>query len=273
MEIGESAAVEVIADSNHDDDCYFCNAKDKPAEETNDLTDKFEEDSDLDGSLEEVKFKNDSGTLGGNIGGDQGKRSVTVPGTKARKTLVVSVAAHHLIPGNASLAKSELFKCKKYLHVDKKAPGNIGYNVNSAPNGVWLPGNYAARPWGTKGAAFQKDFGPSPQQYANAAIQVWRAQFHDAHEAYSDFVMKVLNKLYQKLKAGEDLTCPEGKKRKDKKPEESSPLYVLVARLDTVSSRMRRMLVAPSTNWKKNVWTSSLSLSYMSDKTTPHIKS
>ena len=271
MQVGESANVDVIADSKHDDDCYFCNAKDEPVDETNELTDNFEDDTDLDGSLQNVKFRNNSGTLGAAIGGDQGTRSVTVPGTKPGQSLEVSVAAHHLIPGNASLAKSELFTCKKYLHKDKKAPGNIGYNVNSAPNGVWLPGNYAARPWGEKGAAFQKSFGPSAQQYSYAAIRVWRGQFHDAHEAYSNEVKKVLNKIFDKLEENEDIWCPEAKKDKDKKPEERSPLYVLVARLNTVSSRMRRMLVAPSTNWKKNIWTSAFSSSYMSDPTTEHI--
>jgi hypothetical protein len=273
MEVMESANVDVVADSKHDEDCYFCKSKKEPVEETNDLTDKFEEDTDLDGSLQDVKFKNDSGTLGANCGGDQGKRAVTVAGTLPGKALVVSVAAHHLIPGNASLKKSELFTSHKYLHKDQKAAGNIGYNVNSAPNGLWLPGNYAARPWGTKGAAFEAEFGPTAQNYAYAAINVWKAQFHDAHEAYSTFVMKVLNKLFDKLEENEDIWCPEAKKDKDKKPEERSPLYVLVARLDTVSSRMRRMLVAPSTNWKKDIWTSSFSLSYMTDKTTLHLES
>jgi len=271
MDVGESANVGDIADPKHDDDCYFCNAKDDPGNETNDLTDNFEEDEDLDGSLQDVKFKNDSGKLGSACGGDPGKRTVTVEGTKDGATLQVSTAAHHLIPGNASLKESTLFQCKKYLHKDESAPGNIGYNVNSAPNGVWLPGNYAARPWGTKGVDFQKKYGPTPRKYAYAAINVWKAQFHDAHEEYSSFVKDVLNKLHDKLKLAEDLTCPEAKKKKDRPPEERAPLYVLVARMDTVSSRMRRMLVAPSTNWKKNIWTSSHSQGYMSDTSTAHV--
>jgi hypothetical protein len=271
MQVGESADMDDVADSKHDSECYFCNAKTKPTDETNDLTDEQQED-DLDGSLEFVKFKNDSGTLGGNIGGDQGKRAVTVPGTKKGKSLEVSVAAHHLIPGKASLKESELFQSNKYLWKDKKATGNIGYNVNSTPNGVWLPGNYAARPWGKKGVDFEDSFGPTPQQYAYAAIRVWKAQFHDAHEEYSTFVKDVLNKVFDKLEAQEDIGCPVANKRKKRKPEESSPLYVLVARLNTISSRMRRMLVAPSTNWRKNVWTSTHSQNYMSDKTTKHIR-
>jgi hypothetical protein len=270
MELGEDVGPGVIAEQGHDPDCYFCNAKDEPTVEENDLTDNLEEDA-LEGSLTEVKFKNDSGTLGAAIGGDQGKRTVKLSGTKAGKTLEVSVAAHHLIPGNASLAKSTLFLSEEYLWKDKKVKGNIGYNVNSAPNGVWLPGNYAARPWGTEGVAFVKEFGPSAQEYAYAAIEAWRAQFHDAHEKYSVFVKDVLDKIYDKLENTEDLWCPEAKSKKDKKPDERPPLYVLVARLNTVSSRMRRMLVAPSDKWKKNIWTSRFSLSYMNDKTT-HIQ-
>lgn len=264
MELGEAVAVEVAA-PDHDPDCYFCNAKDAPKDEDNDLTDNFDEDV-LDGSLTEVKFKNDSGSLGGAIGGDQDKKQIAVDGTKAGVNLEVSVAAHHLIPGNAALAKSELFLSKEYLWKDKKVKGNIGYNVNASPNGVWLPGNYAARPWGTGGVAFEKTFGPSPKDYAFAAIEAWEAQFHDAHEAYSLFVKKVLNKIYDKLRAGEDIWCPKAKKKKDKNPDEREPLYVLVSRLNTVSGRMRSMLVAPSRNWKKNVWTSRFSLDYMTEK-------
>ncbi len=270
MDVGEPASVDVVADEMHDESCYFCSSKDPPKEEVNELGDHWDEDadSDLDGALEVVKFKNDASKLGKSLGGKPDDKEIIVPkggggsGSDATPSFPGSVAAHHLIPGNAALKGSKLFKCKKYLWLDGKAEGNIGYNVNSAPNGVWLPGNYAVRPWGPEGAGFLATTGLAPQEYAFAAIEKWNAQFHDAHELYSNFVKDVLDKIYSKLQASRDLWCPEAKK-KDPEPGERNPLYVLVSRLNTVSARMRRMLIFPTSNWKKNIFTSRFSLRYM----------
>jgi hypothetical protein len=85
----------------------------------------------------------------------------------------VTVAAHHLIPGNAALGKSALYDylgpagsgslkkdgaVRKRKDVKAVKPGGraadgrtckitkmIGYNINGSHNGVWLPGNYAIR--------------------------------------------------------------------------------------------------------------------------------
>jgi hypothetical protein len=265
MELGEDVNPAMVADEKHDSSCYFCNAKDDPKNETNELVDEADEDSDLDGSMLEGAFKNNAAKLGTAIGGNQGKRPITLAGTKGGKKLEVSVAAHHLIPGNAALKNSELFKSEEYLWKDGNAKGNICYNVNAAPNGEWLPGNYAARPWGTAGVDFTKAYGPTPQAYAFAAIEAWGRQFHDAHEVYSTFVKDALDKIYDKLDAGDEVWCPEAKK-KEKDPTKREPLYVLVSRLNTVSSRMRQMLVVPSSNWKKNIYTSAFSLTYMTLK-------
>lgn len=56
------------------------------------------------------------------------------------------LAPHHLIPGNGSLRKSDLYN--HYMSKegkDTKVLVNIGYDVNGSHNGVWLPGNYAIR--------------------------------------------------------------------------------------------------------------------------------
>src|SRR5438034_406697 len=68
-------------------------------------------------------------------------------------------AAHHCIPGNASLKPSTLFK--QYMVKDGKARTtkgrtytmkcHIGYNVNGNHNGIWLPANYAIRKNGEPG--------------------------------------------------------------------------------------------------------------------------
>ncbi|HEU4628429.1 MAG TPA: AHH domain-containing protein [Gemmatimonadaceae bacterium] len=254
-QVGEAISPYVLVDERHDSDCYFCNAKADPAVEENDLVANPEEDEDLDGGSEEpLKFKNDSGKLGTALGGAPDPQSVDVWGT----TKPVSVAAHHLIPGNAALKKSQLFQSNEYLWKDGSAKGNIGYNVNSLPNGIWLPGNYAVRPWSSKAESKKKE-------YAFAAIRTWGRQFHDAHEQYSTKVLEALDKLYDKLEDGESVWCPEASKKEKPKPEERQNLYAIVSRLNTTSGRLARMLRAPISAWKKNIYTSRFSQQYMDE--------
>ena len=254
-QVGELVSVHVLVDQRHDDDCYFCNAKDEPTEEENDLTADPEEDDDLDGASEEpLKFKNDSGKLGKALGGAPDPKDIPVwDGSKP-----VSVAAHHLIPGNAALKKSQLFQSNEYLWKDGAAKGNIGYNINSRPNGIWLPGNYAVRPWSPKPESRKRE-------YAFAAIRTWNRQFHDAHEQYSTKVCEALDKLYDKLEDGETMWCPEASKKEKPKPEERQNLYAIVSRLHSTSARLARMLRTPVANWKKNIYTSRFSQQFMDE--------
>jgi hypothetical protein len=259
MEIGEASAREdEVASSEHDKSCYFCRAKkEKPKTEVNDLTDNLDEDVDLDGPPG-GKFQNHSGKLGKALGTALSK-SVTVDG----KHYQVTTAAHHLIPGNASLRDSQLFT-SAYLWKDGEAKGNIGYNVNSAPNGIWSPGNYAVRPWSSKSPEFKR-------AYAFAAMRATGRQFHDVHELYSTFILRVLNKIKNKLDEQEDLWCKLQKNERAKSPEERKPLYPLVGRLHTVSARMRFMLTGGPVAWKVNVWTSQYALDLMTEER-PHLR-
>lgn len=259
MQVGEAVAADVASDK-HDDSCYFCNSKEQPKEENNEIEDDLPED-DLDESLGSYKFKNDAGKLGVAMGGKPNAKEVTLNG----KTFDAAVAAHHLIPGNAALKKSMLFKSKEYLWKDGKAKGNIGYNINNGINGVWSPGNYGVRPWGGGGLAFKKETGIDPKILAFEAIKKWRTQFHDAHEDYSEFVKNSLDEVYNKLEASGTIWCPKAKKSK-KKAEEKSPMYILVSRLNTISQRMKRMLTFPTSNWKSNIFTSRFSLQYMAEE-------
>lgn len=251
-QIGEMVNVSLLVDARHDDECYFCNMKKDPADETNDLEANPEEDEDTDGAEDPLKFKNDSGKLGKAIGPCPDNKDIAVWNT----TKPVSVAAHHLIPGNASLKQSELFKSNEYLWKDGAAKSNIGYNINSSPNGIWLPGNYAVRPWSPKTE-------PVKERYAHAAIEAWKCQFHDAHEQYSVKVKDALNKIFDKLEDQESLWCPEAADKQKPPPEERGNLYAIVARLNTLSGRMGKMLRFPTSNWFKNIFTSRFSESYM----------
>jgi len=265
MELGEIVNVDMIVDEKHEDDtCVFCQSTEPPEELINELEDSHDEDTEASTGDEAptYRFKNDAGKLGTALGGKPKPNEVTLGG----KTFNAAVAAHHLIPGNAALKNSELFLSNEYLWKDGKAKGNIGYNINAAKNGVWSPGNYGVRPWGTKGATFESN-NPKlkSKDLAFAAMESWRTQFHDAHADYSDFVRDCLDKLFDKLEAQEEIWCPEAKK-KEKKPDEKDPLYVLVNRLDTISARMKRMLQFPTSNWKRNIYTSRFVEQYMDEK-------
>lgn len=257
-DFGEAITFAISTD-RHDEDCYFCNSHPTPKDDSLVVTDDYDEDKDLDGADATVeRFYNSAKQLGTALGGKPSRRDLKL---SEEGEYPCSVAAHHLIPGNASLKRSELFTSAKYLRVEGSAKGNIGYDVNSAPNGQWLPGNYAQRPWGTDGADFQKKSGLSPQTYAFAAIETYMCQFHDAHEDYSRFVIKVLNQIATKLDLVGRIWCPNAD-QEEEKPENRN-LYALVNRLHTVSARIRRMLVFPTANWKRNVHTSRFAQQYM----------
>lgn len=102
---------------------------------------------------------------------------------------------------------------------------------------------------------------------AFAAMEAWGCQFHDAHKDYSNFVSKVLDKISDKLRANEALWCPEQKKKNKTKP---TQMFEIVGRLNTVSARMKRMLVFPTSGWKSNVYTSRFVQDYMREKAHQH---
>jgi len=273
MELGEAAVVDVVPDENHNPDtCYFCQQSKPVKDEENILSDELDEDAAQNlVSTDGLVFKNDAAKLGRALE-DQGWKQELFTVVLSRKiqngetellSCPVVTAAHHLIPGNAALKKSRLFKAGKYLRTNGMAAGNIGYNVNKGENGVWLPGNYAMRPWGTGGKEFTAKHGVSAQDYANASMKV-AGQFHDAHEDYSYFVRRCLDKVSEKLDAAK--TCEHAPKDKDAVAQGN--LHSLISRLDGISSRMKRMLSKTASaaqikqQWRKNIFTSKFVGSY-----------
>ena len=276
-EIIESIAVGFLNEDKHnEDDCPFCNSKDnEPVIVENVLEQEADEDVSeklgLEAGIDGFKHKNCAGALGTALGGE-----ASIPALKGvtrddwEQELDVAYAAHHLIPGNGSLAKSDLYKCGKYLRYEGQKEGNIGYNINCAQNGVWLPGNYAysqkhtGSEWGPKGKTFKSKYEVSPQAYVARVIEKSGRQFHDAHSAYNRFVKSQLNKIKDKLDQGiEQPWCPEGKKREESNDEAVRPLYILVGRLGHISSRMKRKLTFPTSGWNTNIYTSSFSNIWM----------
>jgi len=213
-------------------DCWFCKAQPN-SEAVNHVHD---EENPLSGgagdAVPENDIANNSSTLGGNLG-TRPNWAVQIE----QQPKSVTPAAHHLIPGNASYKNAtELHK-----YVSKKEgiiSGDIGYNINAEENGVWLPGNYAVRPWGTY--THQND-------YAVASMKAAAAQFHDAHPDYSTNVKNTLLSMAEKLdKARETMKQPDkcplcGSDMADKG--KLRPPYGLVGKLHTVSSNHRRILL------------------------------
>lgn len=166
--------------------------------------------------------------------------------------------AHHLVPGNETWPKTRLYKW-----VDKRKghiKGDIGYDINGRSNGVDLPGHTAAPAWSD--AQYQS-------AYAFACMESDRKmrQFHDRHPAYSDFVVKSLNKMAEKL---ERPGMPPGCGKKNcggggaSKPYD--PPYDLIERLAGVALRLERHLVGSSRRWKKPLFTSRFALMYKNRK-------
>lgn len=193
----------------------------------------------------------------------------------------VSCAAHHLIPAQASLKKAS-----KLLSFMKKSGRNklwsdIGYDVNGQENGVWLPGNYAVGGQGTgdwvgapsamdgdselasvrrraarrssassklDGVRHEVDPNNRKWRYVDQATRLFNAQFHDAHVDYNKFVLKILNKIGERMQVAREknvgeLACPKCKKRQEKiKAYGVPPPFSLSARLNGVSGRLRGYL-------------------------------
>jgi hypothetical protein len=184
-----------------------------------------------------------------------------------------SVAAHHLIPGEASLPKSSLFN---YIKGGKVISGDIGYGVNGRENGIWLPTHHALSqqmpvlPFATQVHAYA-DLTPEGDDkvasfthtYTQAVMAHANCQFHDDHTKatdYSNFVIKVLNKIQCNLATIKNYNCPKCQKAKaggGKLP----PPHRLVNRLNGVSSRLAALLRGDPLGWRPPVYTSKHAMS------------
>lgn len=182
---------------------------------------------------------------------------VEVPGTDSidKGTYGFTVAAHHLIPGEASLAVSSLksFMVKGETvevvtpegNKQKELKKHIGYNVNGSHNGAWLPGNYYIR---SKTSPIKDtswvDLGNNPWclHYVAAVIRVSGAQFHDAHTKYSGAVKDILNKISDVLVKHECSICAQPK---------INPPVRIKARLYGISGYLRGQVEQHPNAWKR----------------------
>lgn len=208
------------------------------------------------------KTKNNSTTLSSNLDADS-KHLTPIKIQVNGNDHTAQFSAHHLIPGNEAWPNSNLYKW-----VDKRPGhiiGDIGYDVNCAENGVDLPSHSSVSGWRAKeatpaGMVFQKDFA-----FACMEADSEKRQFHDRHAAYSNFVIKVLNKVAKKLEPIENEITPPGCTDEncsagEKKP--FAPPYALNARLDAIAQRLEGYLTGDEVKWKKPLLTSRFALMY-----------
>jgi hypothetical protein len=253
MEMLEMAALPDLA-LEKTDPCWFCD--EKPAGGPNNNENESPPSPEGMTASAENSESNDATELGRNLGSRPSwnirhKVDPEDPIEDGEETEIVP-AAHHLLPGNASVKKAK--GLHKYMLWQGKNPlslsGPIGYDINNAQNGVWLPGNYAVR----KETDFVKNWGefkdPFKDAYAKAAMKnAGNLQLHDAHPAYNSNVLKTLEDVAKKLdeKWEDHKKCPVcGKEMKDG----NRPPYGLVGRLNRLSGEHRKALVFPEKNRK-----------------------
>jgi hypothetical protein len=164
------------------------------------------------------------------------------------------VAAHHCIPGEASLAPSDL---KDLMTKTKEGTvfvggkqrtikNHVGYNVNGAHNGVWLPGNYAIR---AANKPLEKLWSKLESKanwcmnYVAAVSARAGGQFHDSHEEYSEAVKKLLNKIHEVVTLHECHLCEE--------KTEVPPPYPVKLRLYALSEYFRSQLNGSPRKWRQ----------------------
>ena len=193
-----------------------------------------------------------------------------------------TVAAHHLVPGNASLYDEDV-KLINYMEDGKsvetaakktyKIEGHIGYDVNGSHNGVWLPGNYAIKkampktkkraavPGTTpvKGKAWSDleaaGYEPWQYKYVAGACKAGKGQFHDAHEdPYSATVRKNLMTIVTALNThlDRDPPCPDCQNNEKVIP----PPQRIKMRLYALSQALRGFVQGPPEAWKAPWFTS-----------------
>lgn len=251
---------------------------------------------------------NDGGTLGGNLGAGAAGMADGGPfdaedflyrqpandtnrGRNSRLRMVeyneakagdypYTVAAHHLIPGNASLYPAKLFnymkdggKVSSSNGKEYTIKGHIGYDVNGSHNGVWLPGPYAIKtaleerikgdkilparesttpvdrvPW----SGLKEDHETWQFRYVAGTCKAAGGQFHDSHKTpYSSSVRKNLNNIETALNFHLEY-CPECKTKNEPIP----PPFRIKRRLYALSQKLRGFVIGPPGAWKDPWFTS-----------------
>jgi hypothetical protein len=237
MEIVHVTIDEVV--EHQEDSCPFCRENEKPDPlPVSKIVDNWDEDK---AAARHDMIGNSSGTLETNMKAEGNPRPTDWRlRHEVRKcngeTLdlgddhVVKANPHHLVPGNESLKKCPQI-LKWIFEKEGLITNDIGYDVNRAQNGVWLPSN--------NGMRGNPDYACETVKitYANAA-QPNGGSFHDRHVDYSKFVKRTLKKIADRMD-GIEAQQPDCEYKTDKQSDgKFNPPWALVHRLDGVSRKM-----------------------------------
>jgi hypothetical protein len=181
-----------------------------------------------------------------------------------------TVAAHHCIPGNESLNESELFQqfMQEGGSFSLKIAGklkimttnnNIGYDVNGAHNGVFLPGSYAMNAANAPAGeiSWTKRTHPWQWAYITAVAAITKAQFHDRHTGYSEDVLESFLNGYSRaiaahLEKALNGECPHCKDKFGSGKEiKIPPPYKLLRMLFVTSQWLRKHLTGDPNEWMR----------------------
>jgi hypothetical protein len=248
-ELAEPVDIAFVSDEEWE--CPFSHAKKKPKAIDNVMP------------PEDGKDTNDSTELGKNLDAEFAGMEVIPIGLKigtVTKKLDVQFTPHHVIPGNETWPDTKLLQ---WVDEDKGTiNGDIGYDINDASNGIDLPGIHGLGEggWTGTGPAFQMKYA-----FAAMASSTPNRQFHDRHNAYSKFVVNVLDAIAAKMEAkGTDAppgcgnaNCGGGKREKP-----YDPPFGLIARLDGVAGRLKRKLQGDQSGWEMPIFTSRFALMF-----------
>lgn len=211
MEFGEAVAVPVSGD--HEGECPFCPYEKSPAEN----------------KVSYIGKDNNSSTLAENLEADGDKKSEHLyVDTDFELYRQYSAEAHHLICGNEVLKEEGEVECyliKQSKQTSKGSagylePNDVGYDVNSAKNGIWLPSvpdmfrkveGEPERWWGDQKVWNKKHSSKPPRvsisewEKVDAAFIVMEAvkrQFHkgphgSVGEPHNNYVVMAINQLRQ----------------------------------------------------------------------------
>jgi hypothetical protein len=259
MDLGEGIVVAtILVDKHKKETCPFC-AEDDPQPKTNDLANSA---SKLGTACKKGDIFDLPEPCSKSAGSAQWCVVYQHPKTDEEDISEVRSNPHHCIPGKASLKGEYEHPILEAMEKAKNTiTGDIGYNVNGKPNGIWLPtiiehfySGYtnvdpvAGISWGQ----LSKEYPTKQFSMAEAAMYETNRQFHDAHPDYNEHVKGRLDKLFNKLILRK-MQCPEaGPKSKPDVP----PPYGLVDWLDALSSRMAKYLSCPPKQWKDPIFTS-----------------
>jgi hypothetical protein len=198
----------------------------------------------------------------------------------------VQFAPHHLVPGNASLKGSavvpfmgdadSISEYAKGQASKIKKGGFIGYDINSAGNGEWLPSPYALsmrNDWPAERdvEVLKKrrglDFGEVTEAfkaaYVAAAIEGSGRQFHMSHKKYSEKVREILDAVGRRLHLmSRGGICAVAKRHKSEDGKFEPP-FGLVARLNVLSQNLRRLMTGST--WRPPLYGDARTQEYAKD--------